>query len=232
MRCKQCDQYIPEGLGIKQCSCGAELPEKKLPNEKENVLPVNESQVTERKVIERNTKIVTTLLTSEQKTQIIDHINRIKSGIFKKSFIWIILAIIMLLRFILKDDATIFAVIQLICFVAMVVAVIAIFILSKREISRLQEDLIEKKTIAFSVKVSETKEFKVKRDGKKKSDYEIHLEKNEVNIEKVYFYPDKISAIEKGDRIKLTLTPNAHFVLSAELDIRKNRTDKWYGLNS
>jgi hypothetical protein len=36
MRCKQCGQYIPEGTGIKQCSCGAGLQEDACPIEKEN----------------------------------------------------------------------------------------------------------------------------------------------------------------------------------------------------
>ena len=49
MRCKQCGQYIPEGLGIKQCSCGAELQEDTLQIEKENGLNTSESNTAEGK---------------------------------------------------------------------------------------------------------------------------------------------------------------------------------------
>jgi len=49
MRCKQCGKYIPEGLGIKQCSCGAELQEEIGQIEKESEVITNESNTIEKK---------------------------------------------------------------------------------------------------------------------------------------------------------------------------------------
>jgi len=63
MRCKQCGQYIPEGLGIKQCSCGAELQEDTRQIEKENGLITNESNTAE----EKTQKVVKKKLTPEEK---------------------------------------------------------------------------------------------------------------------------------------------------------------------
>ena len=63
MRCKQCGQYIPEGLGIKQCSCGAELQEDTCQTEKENSLVTNESNTVE----EKTQKVAKKKLTPEEK---------------------------------------------------------------------------------------------------------------------------------------------------------------------
>jgi hypothetical protein len=63
MRCKQCGQYIPDGLGIKQCSCGAELQEDTCQIEKENDLVTNESNTAE----EKTQKTVKKKLTPEEK---------------------------------------------------------------------------------------------------------------------------------------------------------------------
>ena len=63
MRCKQCGQYIPEGLGIKQCTCGAELQEGTRQIETENNLVTNESNSEE----EKTQKVVKKKLTPEEK---------------------------------------------------------------------------------------------------------------------------------------------------------------------
>jgi len=63
MRCKQCEQYIPEGLGIKQCSCGAEIQEDTRQIEKENSLVTCESNTAE----EKTQKIIKKKLTPEEK---------------------------------------------------------------------------------------------------------------------------------------------------------------------
>jgi hypothetical protein len=63
MRCKQCGQYIPEGLGLMQCSCGAELQEDTNQIEKENGLVTNESNSAE----EKTQKVVKKTLTPEEK---------------------------------------------------------------------------------------------------------------------------------------------------------------------
>ena len=63
MRCKQCGQYIPEGLGIKQCSCGAELQEDTYQIEKENGMVINESNTAK----EKTQKVVKKKLTPEEK---------------------------------------------------------------------------------------------------------------------------------------------------------------------
>jgi hypothetical protein len=63
MRCKQCGQYIPEGLGIKQCSCGAELQDNTCQIEKENGVITNESNTAE----DKTQKNVKKKLTPEEK---------------------------------------------------------------------------------------------------------------------------------------------------------------------
>jgi len=63
MRCKQCGQYIPEGLGIKQCSCGAELQEDTCQIENNNGLVTEESNTAE----EKTQKNVKKKLTPEEK---------------------------------------------------------------------------------------------------------------------------------------------------------------------
>jgi len=226
MRCEKCGEYIPEGLGIEQCVCGSELSQDTSSIEKENVLPTNESKT----IGQQKTRIITELLTQRQEAQINDHIDRSTIGVFKKNLIWVILVIIAFLRFALRGNTMVFSMIFLICFVVMALSLIAIFIYSMREISVLKKDLKEKKAIVLSAKVSSIKELK--GGGKKGYEYEIYLEKNEANIEKVHFFPDNCLEIKKGNYIKLTLTPNAHFVLSAKLDIksslRQTRYDRQY----
>jgi hypothetical protein len=63
MRCKQCGQYIPEGLGIKQCACGTELIEDNCQIEKENGMVTNENNMAE----EKTQKAVKKKLTPEEK---------------------------------------------------------------------------------------------------------------------------------------------------------------------
>ena len=216
MRCKECGKYIPEGLRMEQCFCGAELPKDTPLIEKENVLPTNESKTIERK----KTQITTKLLAKGQEMQINDRIDLLKVDIFKKNLIWVIVTIIAFLRFAIRGNTTIVTMIFLIWFVIMVILLIAMFSSSIKNISRLKKDLEEKKVIILSAKVSSIEELK--GGGKKGYEYEIYLEKNEANIKKVYFFPDSLSEIENGNCIKLTLTPNAHFVLSAERDFKSS----------
>ena len=209
MRCKQCGQYIPEGLGMTQCFCGAELPKETSLIEKENELITNENNA-----IEEKTQIATELLTKKQEEQINESIDRGIITIFKKNFIWVIAMIIAFFRFVFRENTAAVTMILLICFVVMALSLVAIFIYSMRKISRLKKDLKEKKAIILSAKVSSIEELK----GGVKKEYEVFLEENEANIEKVRFFHDNFSEVKKGNYIKLIVTPNAHFVLSAELD--------------
>ena len=222
MRCEKCGKYIPEGLGMEQCFCGAELPKDAQKIEKENELPANES-----KAIKQKTQIITKLLIQEQKEQINNHIDSVKSGIIKKSLIWIILTIIVsFIRFVLRGGSAAATISLLICFVIIVLSLIAIFIYSVQKTSKLKKDLKEKKAIILSARVSSIE--KLKGSGGKKYEYEIYLDENEANIEKVHFFPDNSSEFKTGDLIKLTLTPNAHFLLSVELYVKRRQYERKY----
>ena len=231
MRCKQCGEYIPEGLGLSQCFCGAELSKETLSIDKENDLTENKS-----KAIEQKAQIVTKSLTQKQKEQIDYRIDRLTAGVFKKNLIWVIATIIAFfrfLRFAIGGNTTNVAMLLLICFLVMAIFLIFIFIYSIKNIHKLKKDLEGKKAIVLSAEISSIEELK--GGGKKGYEYEIYLEKNEANIEKVHFFSDNSFEFEKGDHIKLTLTPNAHFVLAAERNVKpsfkRERYDKSYITN-
>jgi len=217
MRCKQCEQYIPEGLGMNQCFCGAELPKETSPIEQEKELISNESNT-----IEEKTQMVTELLTKKQEEQINEGIDRGIIAIFKMGAIWLIAIIVSFIRLAFRHDTT-FAVIffnSTLGILLFIIIGVVLFIYATRnsKFFELKKDLKEKKAIILSAKVSSIEELK----GGVKKEYEVFLEKNEANIEKVRFFHDNFSEVKKGNYIKLIVTPNAHFVLSAELDVNSS----------
>ena len=216
MRCKQCGEYIPEGLGINQCFCGAELPKDTSPIEKENELITNESNA-----IEKRTQIVTESLTKKQEEKLnkcIEQEEKVLLIVGASFFVIIVLMFIPIYRWRGADLGGV-SVMEFFGFIPttlfLIIFYAVMFVYPIRKFVKLKKDLKEKQAITISTKV-------LSIEGNDKKGYKVFFEENEANIQKVHFYYNELPDIKEGDSIKLTLTPNAHFVLSTELNIKSS----------
>ncbi|MDR0232487.1 MAG: hypothetical protein LBI82_10265 [Dysgonamonadaceae bacterium] len=214
MRCKQCGQYIPEGLEIKQCFCGFELQEDSF--QVENELITNESKTVEEKV-----QIKTELLTRKQKERVNGRIEQEQKGLLAIGCFYVIMIIVTFIPLYSRRGRDLgglsamefFGYIPTTLFLIIVGAIIFFFTIRWTKYFKLKKDLEEKQSITILTKVSYI-------SGDAKKGYEVFLEKNEANIPKVFFEFYEFPQIKKGDFVELTLTPNAHLVLSIVLDAK------------
>ena len=223
MRCKECGKYIPEGLGMERCFCGAELPQDILPIEEEKDLIENEINVIE----EKTQTFFTELLTKKQIEQIENRIEQEQKGFIPLCVTFLIMVGVTFIPLHSRrgHDLGGTTVMDFFGFVPTSLFLITIgvimFLNSARLFFKLKKDLKEKQAITLLTKV-------LNIEGNDKKGYKVFFEKNEANIQKVHFFYNELPEIKEGDSIKLTLTPNAHFVLSTESNVKHSFRRKQY----
>jgi hypothetical protein len=92
-----------------------------------------------------------------------------------------------------------------------------IIVLRHTKYFKLKKDLISGVILTFETKIIRIRELA----GDAEKEYDVYLEQNDANLEKLNYLISEFPNIKAGDFIRVTLTQNAKFVLSTEkLNIR------------
>lgn len=219
MRCHQCNEYIPENLGIKNCiKCDAELKDEVNTNN-ENPCVLQTEQIVEIKYED---------LTKEQEALLKERLERGVKSLLHGSLVWmfLIIATIIPLKYIPtrkaqavqgieanQSFAEYFGIFPTLIFLLIWGIFIYSLVLHYSKFFKLQKDLRERKIITVVSKIANIQELK----GDEEKEYNVFLEKNKANINKIRLLISELPNICKGDTVKVTLTKNAHSVLSTEI---------------
>ncbi len=219
MRCHNCNEYIPENLGIKKCiKCGTELNEKT--DIKDEALPMLQT--------EQPVEIKYQELTKDQTTLLEERFDKGLKSLLYASVLWIIIlvSIIVPIRFIptrkahaiqgLEANQTFsefFGIVPTIIFLLIIGIFIYGLALRHSKFLSIRKDLKERKTITIISKITDIRELK----GDREKEYDVFLEKNTEGLKKLNYLQSEFPDIRKGDTIKVTLTKNAHCAVSTEI---------------
>lgn len=219
MRCQQCNEYIPENLGIKNCiRCDIELREEV--DAKNEISSAPQTQQTiETKLQE---------LTKEQEVLVEERLNKGLKSLLYASILWIFFVLLTLIpiKFIPTRKAQAiqgfeanqafaeyFGIIPTFIILFILGVFIFTLVLRHSKFLNLKKDLKEKKSITIISKIANIRELK----GDREKEYDVFLEKNTENLKKLNFLKSEFPDIRKGDIIKVTFTKNAHCVMSTEI---------------
>jgi len=219
MRCKKCNEYIPVGLGITHCvKCGADLSE-------EDTVVEESPLITE---IEAEAGPMYDDLTKEQEFQIQQRLHKSVKRLLNASVLWTVIIIVVLipLRFIPSRNAEgiqgmntslsfaeYMGFLPTLFFLLIIGILIYGLVLSHSRFFGLRKDLKGKETITFTARVAGVRELK----GDDEKEYDVFLEKNLGRLKKLNYLLSEFPDVKKGDTIKVTLSLNAHFVLTTEI---------------
>lgn len=232
MRCEKCKQYVPEGLGIKNCpNCGFEITENS------NVLETTNSDTKTDKPNSLSEQINKRTKESKlTKDQIARIENRINKGRNRLIIVSIIMTLLIIASFIIpvgflpsKRSYRLYdmdksltlsqsiGILPTLILLTILGCLFFIIVLRHTKYFKLKKDLIDGVILTFETKINRIRELA----GDAEKEYDVYLEQNDANLDKLNYLISEFPNIQAGDFIRVTLTQNAKFVLSTEkLNIR------------
>lgn len=231
MRCEKCEQYVPEGLEIKNCpNCGTEIIEKS--NITETII---NSSLNDKPNLLSNQDIKKSKLSKDQIAKIED---RIEKGKNRFIFVSIIMALLIIVSFFipvgflpsrrsyrLRDLdksltlSQLIGIVPTLIFLTLIGFLFFVVVLRHTKYFKLKKDLIDGNILTFETKIIRIRELA----GDAEKEYDVYLEKNDASLEKLNYLISEFPNLRKGDSIRVTLTQNAKFVLSTEILNMRNR---------
>ncbi len=225
MRCIKCKHYIPDGAGFEKCpECGfpigakLTIEQKKIIIEEKNKATNLQSQLTLKKTKEAR-------LTRDEKLKLEKRIEKGRNRLIFVCFIMIVLTIAVFLipigflpskkGFLINDSDRNLTFVQSIGFIKTVIILLIlgclffVAVLHHTKYFKLKKDLIIGITLTFDTKIIRIRELA----GDAEKEYDVYLEQNIANINKLNYLISEFPNIQVGDMIKVTMTKNAHFVV-------------------
>ena len=225
MRCSKCNEYIPEGLVVKECpSCGNEV--------KENVFIESQKTVEESSILDdKTTKTPLTeksKLTKKQEQVLEEKIEKGLKEMFIGSLVigfFAFISFVIPARYIpsrrthrfsegygnerLVDIMGVFPTLILIAVFALIMFSA---IITHSKYFKIKKDLKLRNVTSFETKITDIREFK----GDKEKEYNVYIEKNEAGVRKLNYLIREFPELKVGDNIKITIATISQVVLSTQ----------------